>query len=78
MHNCFSFFSPDSEIYKINQNAGIHPVAVSEDTFYLLSLALEYAKETKGKFDVTVGSISKLWKNAIRSGTLPTEEKIKY
>lgn len=78
MHNCFSFFSPDSEIYKINQNAGIHPVAVSEDTFYLLSLALEYAKETKGKFDVTVGSISKLWKNAIRSGTLPTEEEIKY
>lgn len=78
IHNCFSFFNPKSEISQINQQAGIHPVTVSEDTFYLLSLALDYAKETKGAFDVTVGPMSELWKNAIHSATLPSQTEIAY
>ena len=69
IHHCFSFFNPESEICQINQQAGIHPVTVSEDTFSLLTLALGYAKDTKGTFDVTAGSMSELWKNAIRSST---------
>lgn len=78
IHNRFSFFNPKSEINQINQQAGIHPVTVSEDTFYLLSLSLNYAKETKGAFDVTIDPISELWKNAIRSATLPSQTEIAY
>lgn len=78
MHHRFSFFDPESEIGQINQYAGVRPVAVSEDTFYLLSLALDYAKETNGAFDVTAGPISELWKKAIRSAALPSEAEIEY
>lgn len=78
MHNRFSFFSPDSEISQINQNAGIQPVAISEDTFFLLSLALSYARDTKGTFDVTAGAISELWKNAIHFATMPSEIQLEY
>lgn len=78
MHNYFSFFRSDSEIGRINQQAGIHPVAVSEETFFLLSLARDYARDTMGAFDVTAGSMSELWKNAIHSGVLPSKAETEY
>lgn len=77
LHNRFSFFDVNSEIYKINQQAGIKPIYVSKDTIYLLSLALDYAKDTNGTFDVTIGAMSELWKNAIRSTMIPFETEIK-
>lgn len=77
LHNRFSFFDANSEICKINQQAGVRPVYVSKDTISLLSLALDYAKDTNGTFDVTVGAISELWKNAIHSTILPLETEIK-
>lgn len=76
LHKRFSFFDPESEIGQINRQAGIQPVAVSDDTFFLLSRALEYAQETQGTFDVTAGPLSKLWKKAIRSGVLPSDAEI--
>ena len=78
IHNRFSFFSPESEISRINQQAGIQPVPVSRETLYLLSLAQKYAKETKGTFDVTAGAMSELWRNAIRSAKLPSQADIAY
>lgn len=76
MHHRFSFFRSDSEIGQINQKAGIHPVAVSADTFSLLSLARVYARDTKGTFDVTAGAVSELWRRAIRSANLPPETDV--
>lgn len=76
MHNRFSFFDSNSEISQINQNAGIHSVTVSEDTFFLLSLGLRYARDTKKTFDVTLGSLSELWRAAIYSSNLPSETEI--
>lgn len=76
LHKRFSFFDPESEIGQINRQAGIQPVAVSGDTFFLLSRALEYAQETQGTFDVMAGPLSKLWKKAIRSGVLPSDAEI--
>lgn len=78
IHNRFSFFSPESEISRINQQAGIQPVPVSRETLYLLSLAQKYAKETKGTFDVTAGAMSELWRDAIRSAQLPSQADITY
>lgn len=78
MHHSFSCFDTQSEVGQINQQAGIHPVAVHEDTIRLLSLARHYARETKGAFDVTAGSMSELWRNAIHSAHLPSEEQIAF
>lgn len=76
MHHRLSFFDAESEVDQINRQAGIRPVAVCADTFHLLSLAQDYARETKGAFDVTAGSMSELWRNAIHLTQLPTEEQI--
>lgn len=78
IHHIFSFFDLESDVGQINQQAGIHPVSVSEDTFHLLSLALYCAGETNGAFDVTAGSLSELWRNAIHSAHLPSKEQITF
>lgn len=76
LHKSVSFFDPESEISRINRQAGDRPVAVSEDTFALLSRAVTYARATNGAFDVTAGPLTALWKNALRRAALPVEEEI--
>lgn len=76
LHKRFSFFDPESEIGQINRQAGVQPVAVSGDTFFLLSRAVDYARQTQGTFDVTAGPLSELWKKAIRAGRLPSDAEI--
>lgn len=78
MHHRLSFFDAESEVGQINRQAGIHSVAVCKDTFHLLSLAQDYAGETKGAFDITAGSMSELWRNAIQLAQLPSEERIAW
>ncbi len=57
---------PNSEISKINQNAGNHPVKISQDTFNVLSCAKEIAKLSDGAFEPTIGNLVELWNiNAI-------------
>ena len=51
----------DSEVSKINSNAGIAAVAVSDDTFSVIKAGLQYGLLTNGKFDITVGPLVKLW-----------------
>lgn len=55
-------FSDDSETNRVNQNAGIMPVAVSRETFSLVERSLRISALTQGAFDITYGSIDKrLW-----------------
>jgi thiamine biosynthesis lipoprotein len=51
----------DTEISQINAMAGKRSVKVSEDTFYVISKALDYARLTGGAFDPSVGPLVKLW-----------------
>jgi len=55
-------YSEDSETSLINANAGLSPVAVSEETFGLIERSLRISQLTQGAFDITYGSIDKrLW-----------------
>ncbi|HID66479.1 MAG TPA: FAD:protein FMN transferase [Aquificaceae bacterium] len=51
-----SHYMENSEISKINRNAGVKAVKVSEETFEVLRIAFEIAEKTEGFFDPTVGS----------------------
>ena len=66
IENLMSASIPNSEISKINQNAGNHPVKISQDTFTVLSCAKEIAILTDGAFEPTIGNLVELWNiNAI-------------
>jgi thiamine biosynthesis lipoprotein len=66
-----SFYKPDSDLSKINDNAGKGAVEVSEATFYVLQKSVEYGRLTDGAFDVTVGPLEALWRQAERNKAVP-------
>jgi len=61
INNLMSTWQKDSEISQINNKPIGNWIPVSSDTLYVLELALEISKQSKGAFDVTVGSLVDLW-----------------
>ncbi len=53
---------PGSDIERLNASAGRQPVAVSPEVREVLRLARQLSEWTEGKFDVTFGALSGLWK----------------
>ncbi len=69
-------FSQYSDVYSINQNAGIKPIKVNPITIDMISKAVEVAKETNGSFDPTIYPISKLWGFKNGNYNVPMSSKI--
>lgn len=60
MDRLFNRFSPDSDISRINAQAG-QQVPVSDKTMDLLIQARDLAARTGGYFDPTIGPLAELW-----------------
>lgn len=59
--NTMSTYKPDSEISRLNTAPAGVPVAISENTVRVLTLALQVNQESEGAFDVTVGPLVNAW-----------------
>jgi thiamine biosynthesis lipoprotein len=69
-------FSADSQTFRINENAGIQPVAVDREVFELIERSTAISNITQGAFDITYGSIDKsLWNFDKQMHSLPTQEQ---
>lgn len=71
-----SAYDLSSEISKINQNAGIAYVQVSEETFSILQLAKEYSALSEGLFDITIGPLVELWNITGENPRVPEQQEI--
>ena len=77
VESLLSFHNPESEISKINNQAGVKPVAVSAESYDIIDRAKGHARELDGLFDVSIGAISERWGfNHDRETTLPDPEEI--
>ena len=61
IENKMSATIESSEVNKINNNAGIEPVQVSPDTYFVLKGAKEHAEISTGAYEPTIGPLVKLW-----------------
>ena len=61
---------------KINENAGISPVKVDEETFAVIEKGLEFSNISNGLFDITIGPLVKLWSIGLPEEKLPSESEI--
>lgn len=61
IENKMSATIESSEVNKINNNAGIEPVQVSSDTYFVLKSAKEHAEISMGAYEPTIGPLVKLW-----------------
>jgi len=57
-----SVWKEGSDVTRLNAAAGQAPVAVSAEVFEVLTRARQVSEWTGGKFDVTFGALSGLWK----------------
>ena len=71
-----STYKGQSEISKVNNKAFQNPVKISPPFMDVLLKSIEYSKLTEGAFDVTVGPIVKLWRDAEKADKLPTAQQI--
>lgn len=62
LEKLMSTWIPNSDVQRVNQTAGVQPVQVSADVRDVLKTARQISEWTDGKFDVTFGALSGLWK----------------
>ena len=70
----FSNWIEDSEISRLNRGEVDQP---SEELSSVLYFAQKANKDTHGAFDVNLRPVIELWKNAAKTGELPTEKQIR-
>jgi thiamine biosynthesis lipoprotein len=56
-----STYKPDSQVSRVNAEAGRAPVPVAPELFALLETSLEYSRLSKGAFDITYASVGYLY-----------------
>lgn len=69
-------YRPESEVSRINSEAGRGPVQTSEGTYQLLAKSLQWSRKTQGAFDITAGPLVRVWGFTQRRGKKPSEMEI--
>ncbi|MHA3225661.1 FAD:protein FMN transferase [Globicatella sulfidifaciens] len=76
MEKLFSTNLEGSDVYRINQAAGKEAVKVAPETFELIQKALEVSELSKGKFDITIGAVTNLWRIGDEAARKPEQSEI--
>lgn len=77
LEQVMSDYREDSEASVLTREGVGRPVAVSEELYGVLAASEEVSLATGGAFDITIGPVVKLWREARRTGVAPTEEQLK-
>lgn len=77
--NSINYYDDRSEIFTINNMAGISAVAVSHDTFDLIDKALKVCRQTGGALDITIGPLVDIWNfNSSSHTDIPAGNELVY
>ena len=78
LDDCMSDYrAPDgSELMRLCAAAGGPPLNVSDDLLHVLEQAQRISLASDGAFDVTVGPLVALWREARRTGVLPAQDHL--
>jgi thiamine biosynthesis lipoprotein len=71
-----STWRKESDLSRLNRAAGDASVALAPPAFDLLQRSLALARESGGRFDVTVGPLVDLWRNAAERGRWPSSAEL--
>lgn len=74
--NKMSAFKNESEISRINTNAGIAAQSVSDDTYWLIKKSIEYSELSEGTFDPTIRPLVSLWGIGTKNEKIPKKDEI--
>lgn len=75
INQLFSDYIQTSELASIHAQKG-KSIKISDEFAYVLRLSLKYSKASYGAFDVSIGTLSRLWRRSIKMNEFPGKEKI--
>jgi thiamine biosynthesis lipoprotein len=70
----YSRYISDSIVTKVNQNAGLAPVACDDETWALFQYASKLHEQSGGLFDITSGVLRQAWD--FKAAVLPSSDKL--
>lgn len=76
LDSIMSDYRVDSELNKLCAAPAGIPVHVSRELFLVLERAQAVSKASHGAFDVTVGPLVRIWRNARKTAKMPTDLEI--
>lgn len=76
MESKMSINIKDSEVNRINDNAGLAAVKVSYDTFEVVKQSIEYSVISDGGFDITIAPVVELWGIGTENERVPLQNEI--
>ena len=77
LDEALSDYKPASELNRISRSAVGNPVKVSQDLFRVLAASLKLSEESAGAFDVTLGPVIRLWRQARTDHRIPPAEALR-
>jgi thiamine biosynthesis lipoprotein len=72
-----SDWKPETQVSRVNQNAGIRPVKVDKEVLELTERALKISELTHGAFDISFAAMEKIWKFDGTMTAMPSPEAVK-
>ena len=77
LNSILSDYDYDSEVSRLSRTSGSNLwVKVSDDLWRVLSLSQQFARESGGAFDATVGPAVNMWRHARRLRALPDPQRL--
>src|SRR5688572_29611810 len=76
LDDILSNFAPESSVSRLNQQAGKGKTSIPSELYELLEIARRFSAETSGDFDVTVGPLMELWREAASLGRVPARDTV--
>ena len=74
LYDKYNDYEGINNIKTINDNAGIKPVVVDPDLYYMIDTALYYQQQIGNKVNIALGPVLNIWHNyrELDNGTIPT------
>ncbi|CAG9295892.1 FAD:protein FMN transferase [Celerinatantimonas diazotrophica] len=69
----FTANQADSELMRVNQSAGIAPIAVAPDLFELIKLGKYYSEDVSTPFNIAIGPLVKTWRIGFKEASVPSQ-----
>lgn len=77
LNSILSDYDPESELRKLcSSSTEGNPIRVSDDLWRVLVRADSLARQTDGAFDVTIGPLVRVWRNARRTKEIPSADSV--
>ncbi|MFQ5852790.1 MAG: FAD:protein FMN transferase [Candidatus Binatia bacterium] len=76
LEGILSNYDPQSSLSFLNRHAGLGKVKVERELFHVLAVSVDFSVKTSGYFDVTVGPLVSLWRQAGEKRRMPSPDAL--